>query len=126
MDGRGLCCTIGLSHPPPPSPTDSKGRAILLCFLSQHLPLCTSACFIAFQLSIAISPEILYLISRSLSLIAFKGRLPQKAEFMSIENLKTFGKLFCHPPNLGMMRATTADLDTIDFYDGFSSASVWE
>ena len=31
---------------------------------------------------------------------AFKGRLRQKAEFMSIENLKTFGKLGRHLPLL--------------------------
>ena len=35
---------------------------------------------------------------------AFKGRLPQKAEFMSIENLKTFGKLGRHFPLLARAR----------------------
>ncbi|GAB1211232.1 hypothetical protein ATERTT37_000345 [Aspergillus terreus] len=34
---------------------------------------------------------------------AFKGRLRAKAEFMSIENLKTFGKCFCHLPSCGLV-----------------------
>ena len=106
-----------LSHtrPTPPAATGALShrtplkRLFLLPFdsllhpTSTHLDL-TSSLSKRSNLSkeISISP-----LSLHLSYIAFKGRLRRKAEFMSIENLKTFGKFLRHSPFPGSLPTPT-------------------
>lgn len=107
-----------------PGPAESSltaFRRLLRLFLSVFSSSPNLRLFLKLSSYILRSPSSLSCLQRSyislspfLSLIAFKGRLPHKAEFMSIENLKTFGKplppalTFCVFPCPSCARFTTS------------------